>query len=269
MSMLPKWLPSVETIRDNVVLARVTRHSRWPSLRTTVWLFVAAFLVGTGGTVALLVVSPTLNAAELLGYVFILGGQAVSFLSPPVAAVMAVIATVTDVRSEAYQLMRLSLLPREEIVSGYIYAALYRLRLLWVLAFGLLLPLVATLLTVSLLPEASLFGILEVLFVLAAWSTGAALGGVFNWLAVCIAVWQALRWKHVGLAIAVVIVLLGWTEVLGWVALLLVNSLVFGGAVQTGSEVSLICCYPVFFFLVSIVVYGLTRVIRERAESFI
>jgi hypothetical protein len=154
-------------------------------------------------------------------------------------------------------------------VSGYIYAALYRLRLLWVLAFGLLLPLVATLLTVSLLPEASLFGILEVLFVLAAWSTGAALGGVFNWLAVCIAVWQALRWKHVGLAIAAVIVLLGWTEVLGWVALPLVNWVMFDSVFQTGS-VALLICFPVgFFFLVSIVVYGLTRVIREKAEGCI
>jgi hypothetical protein len=267
MSTLFKWFPSMETLQTNVVFARLTRHSRWPSPRTTVWLFIAAFLMGMAGAAALLVTD--LVFLTDIGEVVALGSLAVALLSPPVAAVMTVITTVTDVQSEAYRLMRVSLLPKEEIVSGYLYAALYRLRLLWVLVFGLLLPLAAILLAASLLFDTGLIGIPGVLFVLAVWLTGAAMGCALNWLAVCIAVWQALRWKHVGPAIAAVIVLFAGIEVLGCVALPLVYWLMFTRAVQTRSAVSLIC-FPVFvLYFVGTSVCVITNAIREKAEGCI
>ncbi len=218
MSKPSKWLPSMEAIQTNAVFARLTRHSRWPSLRTTVRLFGAALLVGAGGAVALLVVGPTLTpaTAELLGYVFILSGLAVVLLSPPVAALVTIITTVTDVQSEAYQLMRMSLLPKEEIVSGYIYAALYRLRLLWVLAFGLLSPPVVVILAGDILLDAHTGGI-PIMVVLAApaiWSIGVMEGIAANWVAACIAVWQALRKKRIEIAIITTLALLSVTGLL-------------------------------------------------------
>ncbi len=267
MSMPSKWLPSVETIQANLVFARLMWHSRWPSPRTAVRLFVTAFLVGVAGAVILLVTN--LVFLTDIGEVVVLGSLAVALLSPPVAALVTVITTVTDVQSEAYRLMRVSLLPKEEIVSGYLYAALYRLRLLWVLVFGLLLPLAAILLAASLLFDTGLIGIPGVLFVLAVWLTGAAMGCALNWLAVYIAVWQSLRWEQVGPAIAAVIVLFAGIEVLGCVALPLVYWLMFTRAVQTRSVVSLIC-FPVFIlYFVGASVCVLANVIREKAEGCI
>jgi hypothetical protein len=216
MSTLFKWLPSMETLQTNVVFARLTRHSRWPSPRTTMRLFVAALLVGTGGAVARLVVDPFLRTTAIR--VIALSGLAVVLLSPPVAALVTTITTVADMQSEAHRLTQVSLLSKEEIVSGYLYAALYRLRLLWVLVFGLLLPLVATFLIAGLLCDADLIGIPGALFVLAVWLTGAAMGGVFNWLAVCIGVWQSLRSRRLGPAVTTAMAILGSAEMLVFAA---------------------------------------------------
>jgi hypothetical protein len=269
MSMPSKWLPSVETIQANLVFARLTRHSRRPSPRTTMRLFVAAFLVGTGDAVALL--ATNLVFLTDIGEVIVMSGLAVAFLSPPVAAVMTIVTTMADVQSEAYQLVRASLLPREEILLGYLYAALYRLRLLWVLALGLLPPLVAVLLAGDILLYTSADGVpvTVVLAALAVWLVSVAAGFALNWLAVCIAVWQSLRWKRVELAIAAVIVLFAGIEVLGCVALALVYWLMFNCVVQTGSVAPLIC-FPVFIlYFVGISVRVLTNVIREKAEDCI
>ncbi len=213
MSMPSKWLSSMETIQANPVFAHMTWHSRWPSLRTTVWLFIAAVLVGTGGTAALLFVDPPLNtpSAQLAASVIVLSGLAVVLLSPPVAAVMTTIATVTDVQSEAYRLMQVSLLPKEEIVSGYLYAALYRLRLLWVLAFGLFPPLTAVVTIYSWSWDGPVSAAVNALIM---WIIGMALGYALNRLAVCFGVWQSLRSRRIGPAVTTVMVILGSVEVL-------------------------------------------------------
>ncbi len=272
MSIPSIWLSSIEMIQANRVFARLTRHSRWPSPRTTVWLFVAALLVGIGSAVALLVVDPSLNTplAQLITNVIALSGLAVALLSPPVAALVTVIATVTDVQSEAYELMRVSLLPREEIVSGYLYAALYRLRLLWVLALGLLPPPVAILLAGDILLDASTDGI-PIMVVLAApavWLISVAVGVAVNWLAVCIAVWQALCWKRVGIAsintLAMLGVMGGLLSCASCPALTWVTSIEVGGAVAV-----LICCLIYFLHIIGYALPALTKAIRKKAEGCI
>ncbi len=266
MSMPSKWLPSMETIQDNIVFAHMTRHSRWPSLRTTVWLFIAAVLVGIGSAVALLVVGPTLPPAiaEPLDYVFTSIWLVVALLSPPVAALVTTITTVTDVQSEAYRLVRVSLLPREEIVSGHIYAALYRLRLLWVLVLGLFLLSTTVDVAFLTLPYQG-YPVATSVLDLVAWFLGVVTGIAVNWLAVCFGVWQALRWKYVGRAVGAFVVMF----VLGYPALVLVYRSMFNYVVNTTSVASLICFLVSFFFSVSISVYGLTKVIREKAKDCI
>jgi hypothetical protein len=265
MSMPSKWLPSMEAIRDNAVFVRLTRHSRWPSPRTTVWLFVAAFLVGTGDAAALLFIEPFLNTiAQLVNRVIFLSGPAVVLLSSPVAALVTIIATVTDMRSEAYRLMRVSILPREEIVSGYIYAALYRLRLLWVLEFGLLtLP--------TLVVATYWFWVRPTLTAIAAlvtWAASIIAGIAVNWLAVCIAVWQSLCRKRVGTAIITTLALLSATGgllscasclALDWVA----------NREMGDAATALVCCLIHFLPIMGYAIPALTYTIRKKAKDCI
>jgi hypothetical protein len=272
MSMPPKWLPSVEAIRDNIVFVRLTRHSRWPSLQTTMRLFGVAFLVGMGGAVILLFTDPAFHTdiGELVGTVIVVSGLAVAFLSPPVVAVITVIATVTNMRSEVHRLMQVSPLPREEIVSGYIYAALYRLRLLWVLAFGLLPPPVAVLLTGDILLDTYTGGI-PIMVVLAApviWLIGVMEGVAVNWVAACIAVWQSLCRKRVGTAIITTLALLSATGgllscascfALDWVA----NREVGDAAAALG------CCLIHFLPIMGYAIPALTYAIRKEAKDCI
>jgi hypothetical protein len=271
MSMPFKWLPSVEAIRDNVVFFRLTRHSRWPSPRTTVWLFGVVFLVGTGGAAALLFVDPAFltDIGELVGTVIVLGGLAVAFLSPPVAAVITVITTAADVQSEAYQLMRVSLLPREEIVLGYIYAALYRLRLLWVLAFGwslLSIAVVIFLLGPPYQGDPVAVPVLVVMVALLVWFISMVIGAAVNWLAVCIAVWQSLCRKRVGIAIIAALAVLWVTGGVPACA----SCLAFAWVASASEAVVALICYPVsFFFLARTSVSGLTKMIRKKAEGCI
>ncbi len=238
-------------IQDNAVFVRLTRHSRWPSLRTTVWLFVAALLLGVAGAAALLFVDPTTGTAleQLVGRMIALSGSAVALLGLPVGALITVITTATDVHGEAYQLVRASLLSKKEIVSGYIFAALYRLRLLWVLAFGLLaLPtVVAT--TTYWLRERPIF---VAVAALAFWVNGMVAGLSANWLAVCIAVRQAMCREHIEIAIITTLALLSVV-----------------GPLMSLAAVTFVCGSPYFFVLIGHIIPRLTYTIREKAESCI
>jgi hypothetical protein len=258
-----------EKSQTHPLLARLARPGRWPSFQTTVRLFVAAFLVGVAGAVALLFVNPIFGTAleQLAARVIALSGLAVALLSPPVAVVVTVITTAADVRSEAYQLMRVSLLPKEEILSGYIYAALYRLRLLWVLAFGLLAPPTAVVTTAYWLWERPIF---VAVVALAVWVNGTAMGLSANWLAVCIAVWQALRKKRIETTIITTLALLSVTGLFMPLAV----SLVLGCAYYTlfyesGVAVTLACGSPFFLALMGYVIPRLTGMIREKAGGCI
>jgi hypothetical protein len=84
-------------------------------------------------------------------------------------------------------------------VLGYLLIALYRLRLLWVLTFGMLFVLTFLLAHgFDTLPE-----------VLMTTLTGGVIGVSLNWLAICTGLWASARWGKRWIALLVTLAITG------------------------------------------------------------
>jgi hypothetical protein len=86
-----------------------------------------------------------------LSAVLLVTAVVLTLLTPPIVASVATNLTARDVSSEPYELVQLTTLPRASLVHGYVFAALYRMRLLISLTVGLMPALVIGLVQISLL----------------------------------------------------------------------------------------------------------------------
>ena len=141
--------------QSNPLVVRLVGKSNWLSLRACFWL---AF--GLGITGLILSAWMFLNGYESVNlwagmrtsgaqrWVFVmdtflprgltLAPLVFTLLAPIVVVFFAITMTTRDVSSNTYVLMCLTSIPNRDVVSGYIYTAFYRARLLIALAVGLM-----------------------------------------------------------------------------------------------------------------------------------
>jgi hypothetical protein len=100
---------------------------------------------------------------------------------------------------DAFQALRLTDLPRRKIVFGYLLIALNRLRLLWVLTFGMLFILMLLL--------AKNFDYFRDALIISL--PGGAMGASLNWLAICTGVWSSIRWRERWSALVITLTIIG------------------------------------------------------------
>lgn len=210
-------------LRENPVVARRLQRGGWPSPRLTWILLAGLVIIGAGIAGGAFLLDPTFDSSVslILPVSLSLLGLLVALLSAPIGALLTAFATARAVRDEGYQLLRVSNLSGKEIVGGYLVIALYRLRLLWVITFGLL-PIVLISLAHGFVAMEIAFACLsydilegcvsptpwEVLpqglgLAAAITGIGAVMGIVLNWAAVCAALWSAFTFRKEGTAVGV------------------------------------------------------------------
>jgi hypothetical protein len=217
--------------RPNPIYRHLTRNRRWPSAS-------AAVLIGLGSTfvcstlicmlsflpensrTSIPILYADLSFGQLIFFLIILGSLLLALVSPAISGVITAITTANAADEEIFVLIQLTRVRPRTIVSGYLLAALFRLRWLWILCYGLLLPLFAAI--VLLLTQSS--GPLDAAETLVeGWSDGtsiffwivfcgAALGTGLNWMTVTGGVWVGLAFKKLAPALGLVlgIILFGW-----------------------------------------------------------
>jgi hypothetical protein len=111
----------------NPHVARLTRGARPPSLRVTLWL---AF--GLGLVILAISLWAVPRVPQTLALLNVLRGLGwgLHLATPVVVAAVAGLITGRDASSEAYRLVRQTPLSERDIALGYVFAALFRLRLL-------------------------------------------------------------------------------------------------------------------------------------------
>ncbi len=214
-----------KTLKNNPILLHQMRNARWPSLRTA-WLIAAALtVIGLALTVTAYAISPGGEKGWVLiapGSIFLFGSLMMIF-GPLLTAVVTMVVTVRAIGSENYQMMRLSQLSERDIVRGYLASAMFRLRSLWMVVGGFVLPLVASVthigvylevmytcdLNVNLMqmdsrcipPQPSEVIIEQIGTGFAVTASYMALFVAWNWLAITLGLWMAFRHRHMGKAL--------------------------------------------------------------------
>lgn len=185
--------------QPNPIFDRALQHSRWPSPRTTWILFGVFILVGLVYIwFVYLVDRDDTLAISISLIVFGLSSLLVAILSAPLSALVTCLNLPKEISGDAFQTLRLTGLSRRKIVVGYLLISLYRLRLLWVLTFGMLFVL-AFLLAKSLSLYDALFATI----------TGGVIGTALNWLAICTGLWASVRWGKRWIALMVTLAITG------------------------------------------------------------
>lgn len=208
-----------KSLRNNPILAQQMRQARWPSLRTAVWIAAGLTVIGTCLAVISFVLSPdgSSNLALVGPSLLYLADSMLGMWGPLIAVVVVVIATVQAIDSHAFQMVRLSNLLEGDIISGYIAAAAYRLRILWMLAGGLLIPLwistthgsvIGTIEAACEIPFASSHSCIlprpaDILLPEAGYAfvhtlCDLVLFVAWHWFACTLGVWMAFRHRHIG-----------------------------------------------------------------------
>ncbi|MBN1310579.1 MAG: hypothetical protein JXB30_04100 [Anaerolineae bacterium] len=137
----------------NPLFERLTHNARWPSLRVCLWLTGVLAALGVAISVASLLTLPSVeakaaqncspsgfpmpSASDIHDIYISLLITMVSLVVPPIVGIAAAIQTSRDVHTEAYDLLRLTSLTKMQIVHGYLYAGLHRMRLPLALTIGI------------------------------------------------------------------------------------------------------------------------------------
>lgn len=117
----------------NPVFKLMSHGTKWPSFRLSLWL---AFGLGLA-TLAISGLAALRHRNALLGSLQT-AAWLVTILTPLVAIPFAATLTTRTVRSENFQLLRVTPLAPRVIVRGFVTGALHRMRLLLVLLVGLM-----------------------------------------------------------------------------------------------------------------------------------
>jgi hypothetical protein len=234
---------------SNPLYDHLTRRSRWPSLRLTLWLAFGLGLVTLTISALSLSSIPQAGALRTTALILMLVGALVTLVAPPVVAVFAAVLTARDARTGGHELMRLTPLSKAAIVRGYAFAVLFRLRVLLALVVALMPALVVEALYMTALGRAIFFNIAcnlmhpELCHIMP-WSLPPEAGRIFSlvlgtWglilLAAALGVWLALRWRRTTAAAIVAP---------GLVALLIAASLIASINVLSGLVMALVLLLP-------------------------
>ncbi len=250
----------LENLKNNPILIRQMRNARWPSPRTA--MIIAALLTLSGTAVALIgfVLSPDgSKPLSMMGANIIFPiDSMLRLFGPWIAAVVAVVATVQAVDSQAYQMMRISNLSEGDIILGYVAATAYRMRALWMAVGGLLLPLMVAM-THSGVRAAIMFACSgppdfsactpptfpELLFpqaglVVISAAINVAAFITWHWFVITLGVWMAFRHRQIGKALVGTLIrwgiILAIQMVISWLAFLFVFTLSYDVAYSLSSE---------------------------------
>ncbi len=143
-------------LKDNPILIHQMRNARWPSVRTAMWIAVGLTLVGTVISLANFVQSPQASGGlvvssagltlksdspvAIASSIILYFNSLVRSLLPWITVVTAGVTSAQVVENQAFQVMRLSQISERDIASGFIATAVYRLRGLWMVFGGLVIP---------------------------------------------------------------------------------------------------------------------------------
>jgi hypothetical protein len=233
----------IKRIRSNPIANRLIQQGRWPSPRQTLGIFSALTVIGLGATITGLAADPeAYTCLACPSFILVPTGLVLLIFTSPLSAVLTTIMIVQDAQSESYQLIRASSLPRNTIVMGYWLAALYRLRFLWALGFGLILPVIVAMTQMFVALEIEIccwdcvgcsYPVWEGMWLRnlktssIVGASGALLWIALNALAISLAVWSSIHWRNLSLALGLTLSVIGLGVVLqfGGLVLLLGNLL--------------------------------------------
>ena len=216
--------------QSNPLVVRLTGKRSWPSLRAACWLAFGLGLIGLALTSAVL-----LNARDAIGPLTFLPFSLIAFSAfvPPIVALIAATLTVRDTHSESYELLTATDISDTAIVQGYVFAALYKLRLLLAMTMGAIPAIVVSVFDLVMRDRAALcpfhvssgsacepppvtLGLVWLMIVIGLWGlNGAAAALGVNW---------ALRWQSEGAAVTFATVVMFMLSLLAagfWLAIYL------------------------------------------------
>ncbi len=122
---------TLATFTHNPIVRRINRQSQWPSPRLSFWLAFGLGLITLGFSVWAL-----LHVPEIYLQWILLGGWSIVLAGPVLIAPITTLMTQRDLRSDQFQLLYLTSLSDETLATGYMLAALARLRLLIAVGVG-------------------------------------------------------------------------------------------------------------------------------------
>jgi hypothetical protein len=205
--------PASHRALTNPIYRHLTRHRRWPSERTSVLLCLAFTLIAI---IVLYLLSESRRTLSHFGPFVTSFRDGMLFstiiiiiafinLPPLISAIITAITTASAADEEMFTLVRLTKVKPRVMVTGYLYAALFRLRWLWIVCFGSIVPLFLSLLMGTLKgnPLKALIAFVEsfssegyfvlwVVFTVVVFATGS------NILSVCVNLWAGLHFRRIG-----------------------------------------------------------------------
>lgn len=265
----------------NPVYDHLTRRRKWPSVRMAVILGIALTIIGTlAVTIGWRPPAPTpaphsggmTSPSSAPAQFMILLSLMVALSSPFISAALAALTTTRFAEGEAFTMLKLTnILPRK-IIGGVLSAALFRLRLLWVICFGLLIPLLAALTIMSLEMRqifaqfdggtappitaadirSALGGVIPV--VIGGW----VVGMVFNWLAICLGISTGLRRRS---PVSALVISLVWTLITLIIFIFCVGFILFA---STGEPCAMLLTLVVFILIYRFLGADLLRHAQEK-----
>ena len=230
------------TRQPNPVYEQLTRRRKWPSVRVAVMLCIALSVAGAIGVSigwrphAPGVPAPGLSSTSYPAVATTILSLITVIIAPFFCAALTAVIASRFANDEAFTMLKLTNVSPGTVIRGLLMAALFRLRLVWAICFGLLIPLVAawTIIAIEIQQVfaqidggvappitradilSALGGAAQIVLI------GAAVGIILNWLAICIGIWVGLRWhkpstaltiSQVGVLISIIAL---WLIVGGW-----------------------------------------------------
>jgi hypothetical protein len=187
-------------IGSNPVVYHLIQRGRWPRPHATRQFFIYFGIGGLALSVICVLIDEIFFYDEIcygvLGGLLVIGAIVI-YLGPLLTALLTAIFVARHVRTDLFELMRVTTLPGKAIRSGYVLASIYRFRFLLAIGFGLMWMRIV-IFTYTYEEDSLLINVL------------AGLGGtlmtlliriILHGVAILFAVWSGLWWRRVGAAI--------------------------------------------------------------------
>jgi hypothetical protein len=206
----------------NPIYRHLTRNRRWPSARVALLLGLAFTflcsaviwlipLLPAGPDIRIPILGGNAPLWGIVALVTVSGSVLIGVISPTISGVITALTTVSAADDETITLLRLTHVGPWMLMRGHFLAALFRLRWLWILCYGLLLPAFLAALMLAAQPTDLLdalnfmFEYWEDFVSLLFWGvvSGALLGSGMNLLTLCASLWAGLHFRRPGPAAGV------------------------------------------------------------------
>jgi len=133
----------IHNMAINPLFERLTRRATWPDVRTLAVVIVTVCVSGLALIVSAVLADPLARHSPVgvpLPNVILVTNAVIRILSLPVLAVLIISPVVRAIEHGEFGLIQISRLTNNEIVDGFVSAALYRMRIMWAVMVGLILP---------------------------------------------------------------------------------------------------------------------------------